>query len=119
MAEKKTVKVVIDGKIIQLAGYESEDYLQQVAGHINSKIAELDELPGYRRMNLEQRGLLLALNLADEVHKAKQQVAALEETNTARDEENYKVKQDLVAAQIRIEKLEEQLARVREKNNYR
>ena len=118
MAEKNIVKVVIDGKIIQLAGYESEDYLQQVAGHINSKIAELDELPGYRRLPLEQRGLLLALNLADEVHKAKGQVTALEEANTAREEENYKVKQDLVASQIRIEKLEQQLAAAREKNHF-
>ena len=115
MAEKTTVQAVIDGKIITLGGYENEDYLQQVALHINNKIAELKELPGYGRQRVEDRGLLLALNLADEVHKAKAQVVALEEMNTAKDEENYKVKQDLVAAQIRIEKLEQQLADLRER----
>ena len=31
MAEKKRVRVLIDGKIITLGGYESEDYMQRVA----------------------------------------------------------------------------------------
>ena len=118
MAEKSTVKVVIDGKIITLTGYESEDYLQQVAQFINRKIAELEALPGYRRQRTEDRALLLELNLADEYFKAKSQAEMLEESGTAKDEENYKIKQDLVAAQIRIEKLEQQLARLSEKKNY-
>ncbi len=113
MAEKTAVQTVIDGKIFTVAGYESEDYLQQVALHINNKIADLKEIPGYSRQRIEDRSLLLALNLADEIHKAKAQAAALAEENTAKDEEYYKVKQDLVAAQIRIEKLEKQLAELR------
>ena len=115
MAEKTMVQVVIDGKIFTLAGYESEDYLQQVASHINNKITDLKELPGYTRQRADDRWLLLALNLGDEINKAKAQVASLTDAATARDEENYKVKQDLVAAQIRIEKLEKQLAELRER----
>ena len=33
MASKNTVKVLIDGKIITLSGYESEEYLQRVASY--------------------------------------------------------------------------------------
>ena len=31
MASKNTVKVLIDGKIVTLSGYESEEYLARVA----------------------------------------------------------------------------------------
>lgn len=41
MASKNTVKVLIDGKIITLSGYESEEYLQRVASYLNNKLTEL------------------------------------------------------------------------------
>ena len=41
MAVKNTAQVVIDGKIITLGGYESEEYFQKVAAYMNNKISEL------------------------------------------------------------------------------
>ena len=38
MAVKNTAQVVIDGKIITLGGYESEEYFQKVAAYMNNKI---------------------------------------------------------------------------------
>lgn len=71
MSAKNTTKVLIDGKIITLSGYESEEYLQRVASYLNSKISELSELPGYSRQSPETRHTLLSLNIADDYFKAK------------------------------------------------
>ena len=49
MAVKNTAQVVIDGKIITLGGYESEEYFQKVAAYMNNKISELSQMPGYSR----------------------------------------------------------------------
>ena len=38
MSSKNNTEVIIDGKIYTLSGYESEEYLQKVAGYINNKI---------------------------------------------------------------------------------
>ena len=46
---------MIEGKIIKLSGYESEEYLQKVAAYLNNKIAELGELPGYKRQPVEHK----------------------------------------------------------------
>ena len=44
MAVKNTAQVVIDGKIITLGGYESEEYFQKVAAYMNNKISELSQI---------------------------------------------------------------------------
>ena len=44
MAVKNTAQVVIDGKIITLGGYESEEYFQKVAAYMNNKISELSQM---------------------------------------------------------------------------
>ena len=66
MAAKNTIKVLIDGKIVTLSGYESEEYLQRVASYLNNKITELSMLPGYNRQSPDTRSTLLALNIADD-----------------------------------------------------
>ena len=53
MAVKNTAQVVIDGKIITLGGYESEEYFQKVAAYMNNKISELSQMPGYSRQPME------------------------------------------------------------------
>ena len=63
MPAKNTIKVLIGGKIITLSGYESEEYLQNVASYMNHKLAQLSELPGYNRQPVETKNTLLSLNL--------------------------------------------------------
>ena len=110
MASKTSLKVLIDGKPITLAGYEEEEYLQKVANYINRKIAGFSEVPGYSRMASELKGTLLALNIADDYFKAKKQAAALEESMEAKDRDAYDLKQDLVTMQMEKEKLEKEVA---------
>lgn len=109
MAEKNVAKVMIDGKIITLGGYESEEYLQRIANYVNHKIAEMESMTAYRRMSPDMRSCMMAINLADDYFKAKEQADASEEEMENRDKEAYNVKQDLVAAQMEIERLKKEL----------
>ncbi len=116
MASKNTVKVLIDGKIITLSGYESEEYLQRVASYLNNKIAELATLPAYKRQTQDTRNTLLALNLADDYFKAKDQADAMEEDMEAKDREAYEVKHDLIAAQIQMDKMKQEMEQLQREN---
>ena len=113
MATKNIAKVMIDGKIITLGGYESEEYLQRVANYVNHKIAEMEAITGYRRMSPDMRSCMMAINIADDYFKAKEQADAAEEEMENKDKEAYSVKQDLIAAQMEIDRLKKELARIR------
>ena len=63
MASKNTVKVLIDGKIVTLSGYESEEYLQRVASYLKNKIAELSTLPGYSHQPQDTRSTQIGRTL--------------------------------------------------------
>ena len=67
MAQKTDISVVINGKVFMLSGFEGEEYLQNIASYINSKIAECRTSEQYRRMNTEYQGMLLSINIADAI----------------------------------------------------
>ena len=119
MAEKNAVKVMIDGKIVTLGGYESEEYLQRVANYINHKITEMEQATMYRRMSPETRSTLLAVNIADDYFKAKIQADSTEQEIEDKDKESYNIRQDLVAAQMEIERLKKELEQKEQKEQGR
>ena len=43
MSSKNYIDVIIDGKIYNIGGFESEAYLQKVASYINNMIAEFKQ----------------------------------------------------------------------------
>lgn len=104
MASRKTQEVLIDGKVYRLSGYESESYLQSVASYLNRRIEELKKLDSYRKLNPEQRALLLELNLADDYFKARETIDRLKEDEQKREKEIYELKHELAAARIEISK---------------
>ena len=103
MEKKNVTEVVIGGKIYKLGGYESEDYLHQVASYLNNRITELKALDGYNRLPSVQKSLMLDLNTADDYFKAKRQVEKLEADLSDKDRELYEVRHELVSAQVRLE----------------
>lgn len=105
MAEKNTVQVLIDGKIVRLSGYESEEYLEKVASYLNHKIREFDSVKGYSRMPAEMKGTLLSLNIADDYYKAREKAESLEADLEKKDKEIYDLKQELVSLQIRMDNM--------------
>ena len=103
MAAKNNTEVIIDGKVYTLSGYESQEYLQKVATYINDKIAEFKMLDEYKRIPSDMRSTLLALNIADDYFKAKNQVEKLEQDLEVKDREIYDLKHELISNQIRME----------------
>ena len=108
MAVKNTAQVVIDGKIITLGGYESEEYFQKVAAYMNNKISELSQMPGYSRQAMETKHTLISLNITDDYFKAKKQAEVFEQDLQQKDQEMYDLKHELISAQIKLENAEKQ-----------
>ncbi len=103
MEKKNVTEVVIDGKIYKLGGYESEEYLHQVASYLNNKITELKGLDGYNHLSSGLKGLMLDLNTADDYFRARKQADRLQNELSEKDKELYEVKHELVSLQVRQE----------------
>ncbi len=117
MSSKTDIQVVIGGKVYTLSGYESEAYLQKIALYINNKLAELNSMPNFKRLNSDMQKILVELNLADDYYKAKKQIEALESDIEEKDKVEYDLKHELIAAQIRQEEAEREVERLRAENN--
>ncbi|MBQ1327532.1 MAG: cell division protein ZapA [Eubacterium sp.] len=103
MAQKIDIPVVINGKVYTLSGYEGEDYLQNVASYINSKIAECKTSEEYRRMNTEYQGILLALNIADDYFKARNLANKAALDDTEKEQQLYDLRHEVIESQIKHE----------------
>ncbi len=109
MTEKTDVQVIIDGKVLTLSGYESEEYLQKVASYINNKIAEYNKMEAFRHANKDIQHRLIEINIADDYYKAKNQVEALEAELTIKQNELYDMKHDVINKDMLIETTKEKL----------
>ena len=106
MSSKNDIEVIIGGKVIKLVGYESEEYLQKLAGYINGKLAEYDKVDSFKRQPAEMQNVLIQLNIADDYFKAKKQVELLEGQLSDNEKELYDIKHELIATQIKLENTE-------------
>ena len=105
MSKKNQIQVVIDGKILVISGYESEEYIQRVSYYINSKRAEFKKMDSYRRQSDDRKNILMQLNIADDYFKAKKQVEILEDHIAARDKEIFDLKHNLMDMQRKLDEL--------------
>ena len=110
-SSKNYTEVLIGGKVFTLSGFESEDYLQKVSTYLNHKIEECTSSDGYRKQSAEARSVLLALNIADDYFKAKNQVEMVEE-----EKEMYDLKHELISVQIKYENAEKALDKLKAEN---
>ena len=117
MAAKNDVQVLIGGKVYTLSGYESDEYLQKIALYINNKIDEMNQIPNYRRMGMDMQKILLELNMADDYHKAKEQIHVLEADIEEKDKNEYDLKHELIAAQIHLEETEKEIENLKNEIN--
>ena len=60
-SSKNDTTVTIGGKTYTLSGYESENYLQEVASYLNTKIAEIRNDRELQKLPFEMRNVLLQL----------------------------------------------------------
>ena len=91
-SSKNYTEVLIGGKVFNLGGFESEEYLQKVSTYLNHKIDELASNDSYRKQSSETRSILLALNIADDYFKARKQGSSLETDIESKDKEMYDLK---------------------------
>ena len=109
MSAKKSTKVLIDGKVYTLSGYEEEDYLQRIATYINGKIEEFQAMDGYKNLSVDMKQVLININVADDYFKARDHVEKLESDMEQKDKEIYDLKHDLISEQVKITGFEEQI----------
>jgi cell division protein ZapA len=113
-SSKNCTEVLIGGKVFNLSGFESEEYLQRVSTYLNHKITECTNIDGYRRQTAETRSTLLALNIADDYFKAKRQGAALEQEIEQKDKEMYDLKHELISTQIKCDGLQQEIEKIKD-----
>lgn len=117
MAVSKTdTKVIIDGKVYTLSGYESEEYIQRIASYLNGKIEELKKEEGYSHLSRDLQTLLLEINLSDDYFKAQKKLEALNEDLESREKDLYDIKHELVTTQMRLESTEKSLKKAEQEN---
>lgn len=113
MATKNNVQILIDGKIYTLSGYESDVYLQMVAGYLDQKITEVNQNEKAKNLSYDKKRILVELNVADDYFKAKKQAELLEEEISSKDKELYDMKHEMIALQLKQENGEKKLSKTK------
>ena len=104
MAGKNSVEVVINGKIYQLAGSESESYMHEVASYLNQKILDFQkETVGYNKLDDSIKALLLEVNICDDLFKERKRSREIQQARDDAERESYAAKHDLVNMQMTLE----------------
>ena len=117
MTTKSNAEVIIGGKVYTLSGYESEEYMQKVASFINKKLEELSTtMEGYNHLSMEQKSLLMELNLTDEYFKSKERVEQLEEDLEEFKKGQAELKHELISLQIKLDTMKDSILELESKN---
>ena len=107
---RNDLEVIINNKRYTISGYESEEYLQKIASHINSKYATFRSREGYNHLDAEMRNVLMQINLADDYYKALRSKQDVEAELARKDQEIFEVKTLLVDLQTQVDDLTRLLA---------
>ena len=103
MSSKNYIDVIIDGKIYNIGGFESEAYLQKVASYINNMIAEFKQNENYRVQKVDMQRILLEINIANDYFKAKRQADLLQNDIELKEKEVYDLKHELIVSDSKAE----------------
>lgn len=109
MTSKNYIDVIIDGKIYNIGGFESEAYLQKVASYINNMIMEFKQNENYRMQKMDMQRILLEINIANDYFKAKKQADLLENDLEIKEKEVYDLKHELIVSDSKAEATEKEL----------
>ena len=103
MSSKNYIDVVIDGKIYNIGGFESEAYLQKVASYINNMILEFKKNEDFRMQKPDMQRILLEINIANDYFKAKKQADLLEDDLSIKEKEVYDLKHELILSDAKAQ----------------
>ena len=99
MRNKNDVEVLIDGRKYKICGFESAEYLQQIASYINRKFIEFKKKDYYARLDLDLRKILLAINIADDYYKMKKKANEYRTENELKDQLVLDMKHEILHLQ--------------------
>lgn len=116
MNKKNGVEVIINGKRVNLSGYESEEYLQRVASYLNAKYNELKNTDSYRMLDMEMKNMVLQLNLADDYFKLKKQMEETSGDSVAKSGEIFDLKHEVITAQTKLEAAQREIESLKKEN---
>lgn len=114
MNTKNDVEVIINGKQYTLSGYESSDYLQRIATHINDKYAEFKQNEGYTKLDADMKNILLAINLSDEFYKVQESVEELQRSKEDLEKEIFNMKHDMIAMKEQLGEREKEIEELKD-----
>lgn len=109
MTEKNEVQVIIDGKVLTMCGFESNEYLQRIANFVNDMIGEYNKVDSFRRATKDTQHRLIEVNIADEYFKAKAKADKLNEELKQKENEIYELKHDMVNKEMVLNETKEAL----------
>lgn len=115
-AKKNALEVIINGKHYSLTGSESPEYLQKLSAYLNAKYSALKEMPAYRTMDIETRGVLLQINICDDYFKAQEQLIEMTDETEDRDEEIFNLKHDILELRRVLEEKNKQIEQLQQEN---
>ena len=123
MKDQNDVEVLINGRKYTICGFESAEYLQQIASYINRKFIDFRKKDYYARMDLDLRNILLAINIADDYYKAKKKASEYRTESELKDKMVLDMKHEIIELQetikkqkAELEKRENSLERAEKKN---
>lgn len=117
MNEKTDVQVIINGKQYTICGYESSDYLQRIANHINEKYDEFKRQEAYNRLDMDMKNILLAINLSDDYFKAQKQADENRQQQGEVEQEMFRMKHEIVSRNEELKSVKEQLKQAQAKTS--
>ena len=115
MNEKTNVQVIIGGKQYTICGYESRDYLQHIANHINEKLREFEKQDTYNRLDMNMKNVLLAINLSDDYFKAQKLAEENKQQQGEVEQEMFRMKHEIVSRDEEMKALKDKLKETEEK----
>ena len=115
MSSKNYIDVIIDGKIYNIGGFESEAYLQKVATYINNMILDFKQNESYRLQSMDMQRILLEINIANDYFKAKKQADLLETDLELKEKEVYDLKHELIVSDSKADTATSELNKALEK----
>lgn len=106
MREKNYFDITLAGKSYKLSGEESSEYLKTIADYIEQKYAEYSNNIAFRTQPMDLQHVMLEVNIADDFFKSKEQLEILTRKLDEHAQEMERMKNSLVAMQVKYENLE-------------
>jgi cell division protein ZapA len=115
MAEAEGSRIVIGGKTLLVDGGDSPEHLQKVADYVNRKLEESKNSPGYARMSVDTKTMLLELNIGDDYVTAKDGLDNALIELAEKNKEIYELKKELSSVKSKYEIAKNQVVELQSK----